>query len=263
MPTVLITGANRGLGLEFATQYSADGWNVITTVREPSPEFEALGVRVEQLDMADLNAVGRLRRKLDELDLLVANAGTYGPKDSDERREDAEAWLGIMSGQHLAPYLLARSVLPLRRAKSRQADRDQHQAWARSTTIAQAASSPIARPRRRSTWRGATSRSTSRRAGVICGRAPSRLGADAHGRQLGAPLTPDGKRRRHAPRHRRLGPDRRRRLLRLRRQRVRGSSCLRSKRCLARRDGRLYRRRAFQIVGKTNGPAKRHAVAVG
>jgi NAD(P)-dependent dehydrogenase (short-subunit alcohol dehydrogenase family) len=112
MPTVLITGANRGLGLEFATQYSADDWNVITTVREPSPELEALGVRIEQLDMADLNAVAAFGERLDELDLLVANAGTYGPKEATSA-EDAEAWLGTIRVNTVAPYLLARSVMPL------------------------------------------------------------------------------------------------------------------------------------------------------
>jgi len=112
MPTVLITGANRGLGLEFATQYSADDWNVVTTVREPSPELEALGVRIEQLDMADLNAVAAFGERLDELDLLVANAGTYGPKEATSA-EDAEAWLGTIRVNTVAPYLLARSVMPL------------------------------------------------------------------------------------------------------------------------------------------------------
>src|SRR3954447_15830615 len=112
MPTVLITGANRGLGLEFATQYSADDWNVVTTVREPSPELEALGVRIEQLDMADLNAVAAFGGRLDELDLLVANAGTYGPKEATSA-EDAEAWLGTIRVNTVAPYLLARSVMPL------------------------------------------------------------------------------------------------------------------------------------------------------
>lgn len=36
MPTILITGANRGLGLEFARQYATDGWNVIATARNPA-----------------------------------------------------------------------------------------------------------------------------------------------------------------------------------------------------------------------------------
>ena len=49
MPTVLITGAARGLGLEFARQYRADGWDVVATARQPTAELEALGVDVRSL----------------------------------------------------------------------------------------------------------------------------------------------------------------------------------------------------------------------
>ena len=53
--SVLVTGANRGLGLEFAKQYAADGWKVIGTARAPeeATDLKALGVRVLQLDVAD------------------------------------------------------------------------------------------------------------------------------------------------------------------------------------------------------------------
>ncbi len=112
MPKVLITGANRGLGLEFAKQYQSDDWDVIATARESSPELDALGVRIEKIDMRDLDAVARFGGRLDALDLLIANAGTYGPKDADSA-EDAEAWLETMRVNTVAPYLLARSVLPL------------------------------------------------------------------------------------------------------------------------------------------------------
>ena len=112
MPKVLITGANRGLGLEFARQYSSDGWDVVTTVRQPSPELQALGIRIEHLDMADLDAVAGFGKTLDGLDLLVANAGTYGPKEA-ESAEDAKAWLDTIRVNTIAPYLLARAVLPL------------------------------------------------------------------------------------------------------------------------------------------------------
>ena len=80
MPTVLITGANRGLGLEFVRQYAADGWEVVATARQSSGELDELGVRVETLDMRDLAAVAAFGDRLDALDLLIANAGTYGPK---------------------------------------------------------------------------------------------------------------------------------------------------------------------------------------
>ena len=57
MSTVLITGANRGIGLEFARQYSADGWDVTATAREWSDELDELGVRVEKLDLSDADSV--------------------------------------------------------------------------------------------------------------------------------------------------------------------------------------------------------------
>ena len=112
MPTVLITGANRGLGLEFARQYSSDGWDVVATARESSPELDELQVRVERLDMNDLDALAGFGSRLDSLDLLVANAGTYGPKDA-ESAEEATRWLDTFRVNTVAPYLLARSVRPL------------------------------------------------------------------------------------------------------------------------------------------------------
>jgi NAD(P)-dependent dehydrogenase (short-subunit alcohol dehydrogenase family) len=81
MPRVLITGANRGLGLEFVRQFAADGWDVVGTVRSDAGEARDLRAEVRQLDMADLGAVAAF--ELDgPLDLLVANAGTYGPRDA-------------------------------------------------------------------------------------------------------------------------------------------------------------------------------------
>src|SRR5918993_2536706 len=111
MPTVLITGANRGIGLEFARQYSADGWDVIATARETSAELAALGVRVEPLDLRDLDAVVTLGQGLDgPLDLLIANAGTITPEEGDTA-DDGRAWTEMLTVNCIAPYLLAKSVL--------------------------------------------------------------------------------------------------------------------------------------------------------
>lgn len=111
MPTVLITGANRGIGLELARQYSEAGWNVIATVRESSEELDRLRVRVETLDMRDFEAVERFGKMIDELDLLIANAGTYGPRTVTSA-EDADGWLETLAINTVAPFLLAEAVLP-------------------------------------------------------------------------------------------------------------------------------------------------------
>ena len=111
MPIVLITGSNRGIGLEFARQYSADGWDVIATARQSSPELDALGVRIEHLDMQDLDAVASLGNGIERLDLLIANAGIWMP-DKAETAEDGRAWAEMLTTNTIAPYLLARSLLP-------------------------------------------------------------------------------------------------------------------------------------------------------
>lgn len=112
MPTVLITGANRGIGLEFARQYAADGWNVIATARQSSPELDALGVRVEPLDLSDPDAVaGFAERMSGPLDLFIANAGTSHPMDT-RTAQDASDWQKMMMVNVIAPFQLAQALLP-------------------------------------------------------------------------------------------------------------------------------------------------------
>jgi NAD(P)-dependent dehydrogenase (short-subunit alcohol dehydrogenase family) len=112
MPKVLITGANRGIGLEFARQYAGDGWDVIATARDPAQAdaLNGLGVSVEQLDLLDLERVEALGRGIAELDLLIANAGTWIPEQA-ETADDAGAWRDMMMTNCVAPYLLAKGVL--------------------------------------------------------------------------------------------------------------------------------------------------------
>lgn len=81
--TILITGANRGMGLEYARQYAADGWQVIATARNPqlAEALQALAetepqVTVHPLDVADSGSVATLRLALGDLpiDVLLSNA---------------------------------------------------------------------------------------------------------------------------------------------------------------------------------------------
>lgn len=106
MPTVLITGANRGLGLEFARQYGGAGWTVIGTAREPD-QADALretGARVLPLDIADPSEIAGLAQAMGDepIDLLIANAGVYG-----EDSFDAEAWERVLRVNVIGPTQLA------------------------------------------------------------------------------------------------------------------------------------------------------------
>jgi NAD(P)-dependent dehydrogenase (short-subunit alcohol dehydrogenase family) len=110
MPNILITGANRGIGLELARQYKADRWNVIATARHSSAELDALGVTVKPLDLSDADAVAGF--VIDQpLDLFIANAGTNHPMDG-KTAENARAWQAMMMVNAIAPYLLGHAVLP-------------------------------------------------------------------------------------------------------------------------------------------------------
>jgi NAD(P)-dependent dehydrogenase (short-subunit alcohol dehydrogenase family) len=117
MPTLLVTGANRGIGLEFARQYAADDWRVIATVRDPSEasELRAVGgeVRIEPLEMADHAGLTQFARQLggEPIDVLICNAGVSGPHGGTEDLEP-EGWLRTLAVNAVAPTVLAAALLP-------------------------------------------------------------------------------------------------------------------------------------------------------
>ena len=112
MPAVLITGANRGIGLEFARQYSADGWDVIATVRQSSPELDALGLRVEPLDLSDPEDVAAFANRISgPFDLFIANAGTSHPMET-RGAQNARDWQAMMMVNVIAPFQIAEGLLP-------------------------------------------------------------------------------------------------------------------------------------------------------
>jgi NAD(P)-dependent dehydrogenase (short-subunit alcohol dehydrogenase family) len=112
MPTILITGANRGIGLELARQYSREGCEVIATARQSSSDLNSLGTRVEPLDLSDPDAIAAFPARIDgSLDLFIANAGTNQPMHT-EGADNAREWQRMMMINAIAPYQLGIALLP-------------------------------------------------------------------------------------------------------------------------------------------------------
>lgn len=113
--TVLITGANRGLGLEFARQYREAGWQVIGTARKPgdAEELEALDVQVVQLDVADQESVERMAAELEgrPIDLLINNAGIF-PRVGKIEEIDFHDYIRTLSVNTVGPVRVTRALLP-------------------------------------------------------------------------------------------------------------------------------------------------------
>lgn len=84
MPTALIVGASRGIGLELARQYRADGWRVLATARDATglERLAALGAEAFALDVADATSVSGLQWRLDgvKLDVAFVVAGVFGSR---------------------------------------------------------------------------------------------------------------------------------------------------------------------------------------
>ena len=102
MPSTLITGSNRGIGLELVRQYAAAGWRVLASCRNPDAASElrelASGrqtVSLHALDVSDGESVERLARDLDgqPIDVLVNNAGVIGPRNQSFGTNDYDGWI--------------------------------------------------------------------------------------------------------------------------------------------------------------------------
>ena len=91
MGIAVVTGANRGIGLELVRQLKTRGATVVGVCRKSSPELDALGVRVEAgIDVADPASRSALAARLarDDIDLLINNAGILRSDALDDAGED-------------------------------------------------------------------------------------------------------------------------------------------------------------------------------
>lgn len=125
--TVLITGANRGLGLEFARQYARDGWRVLAGCRRASEGLQQLAsefrerVEVFRLDVADHGSIEEAGRAFagEAIDVLLNNAGVLGRvalaaggiEHQSFRRTDYDDWERIYRVNVFGPMKMAETFV--------------------------------------------------------------------------------------------------------------------------------------------------------
>ncbi len=127
--TVLITGANRGIGLALARKFLAEGFRVFACARHPgsSEELRHLRtgpgeIRVFGLDVSQPKSIRGLGGRLagEVIDILINNAGLYGPEkqELDSLSDDARAWKETFAVNVMGPFLVCRAfVAPVARSR--------------------------------------------------------------------------------------------------------------------------------------------------
>ncbi len=119
-PTILITGANRGIGLELTEQFAEDGWQVLACCRNPADagQLQALSERdlaieLHALDVTNYEQMAALADQLGNrpIDILLSNAGIYGSKGVGFGEVDAQEWRQVLEVNTIAPFMLVQTFV--------------------------------------------------------------------------------------------------------------------------------------------------------
>ncbi|MGY3686438.1 SDR family oxidoreductase [Vibrio coralliilyticus] len=117
MKTVLIIGANRGIGLSLVKNYLAQGWQVHATYRSEKNsqdllELEGDNLTCHPLDVTDYQGLSEFANALPALDVLINNAGYYGPKGYGFGNTDIDEWRKVLEINTIAPLKLVEALFP-------------------------------------------------------------------------------------------------------------------------------------------------------
>ncbi|GAC1622071.1 MAG: SDR family oxidoreductase [Candidatus Acidiferrum sp.] len=121
MPTVLITGSNRGIGLEFARQYATDKWTVLAAARDPqrpsdlaSLAASCKNVQLHPLDVIHEKSVKDLFSTLNSqpIDLLILNSAIYPRKGVHIGEIDYDSWRDAIETNLFGAMRVAEALLP-------------------------------------------------------------------------------------------------------------------------------------------------------
>jgi NAD(P)-dependent dehydrogenase (short-subunit alcohol dehydrogenase family) len=111
-PHVVVTGAGRGIGAELARRYLAAGWAVTVGVRRPGAVDLPAAIARHPLDLEDDAAIAAFAERIQRpVDVLINNAGLFGPRPQPLAAVDAEIWSRIFRVNTIAPVLLARALV--------------------------------------------------------------------------------------------------------------------------------------------------------
>lgn len=120
MSTIFITGANRGIGLSLVKRYLQAGNTVYATYRNKANAQPLLSLKQAnpnltclELEITDYQSVSSLVSELGTIDILINNAGYYGPKGYSLGNVDVEEWRNVFEINTIAPLKLVETILPL------------------------------------------------------------------------------------------------------------------------------------------------------